>query len=233
MSNLDHAGKAKIVVVVAAAGRSRRFGMDKLAKLLGEVTVLERASAALREALPDAPLIVVVAADRVGHWRGVLQPQFSGLEVIPGGPRRQDSVRLGVERAKTLGAEIVVVHDGARPLIHRNDVTRVTDSLGRGVAVILCAEVSDTLKRIGTGDVITETVDRDRLRSAQTPQVFRVEALETAWRRQDLSCDWSDEAAILEADGCEVHTVLAEYPNPKLTTARDLEMVRLMEEVGP
>ena len=214
----------KLAVVIAAAGRSRRCGFDKLAASLGGATVLERSVGALRAALPTSPTVVVVDDDRVDHWRYCL----SSCEVIAGGPRRQDSVRLGVEKAAELDAEIVAIHDGARPLVHPEDVTRVIESLGGGDAVILCARVTDTIKRVAASELVEETVERDRLRLAQTPQVFRIAALEAAWGRQDPTSVWTDEAALLEIAGGKVLTVISNHANPKLTTAEDLKLMRLM-----
>ena len=229
MVSLKTADQAKLAVVIAAAGRSERFGSDKVSEMLGGRTVLECSIDSLRKALPTAPLMVVVRDDRVNHWRATL----SSCEVIAGGPRRQDSVRLGIEKAAELGAEIVAVHDGARPLVHPNDVARVIDALGDGAAAILCGGISDTVKRVDGDDVIVETIDRDRLRLAQTPQVFRVAALRTAWKTQNPSNDFSDEASMIEADGGEVRCVMAEHPNPKLTASGDLDLVRLMAGNGP
>lgn len=226
MTPSRHSDHPELAVVVAAAGRSERFGVEKLAASLGGATVLERSIEALRKALPTAPLVVVVHENRVDHWRATL----SSCEVIAGGPRRQDSVRLGIERAAELGAEIVAVHDGARPLIHPTDVIRVIDALGDGAAAILCGGISDTVKRVDGEEVIIETIDRDRLRLAQTPQVFRVAALKTAWKTQDPSNDFTDEASMIEADGGEVRCIMAEHPNPKLTASGDLDLVRLMVE---
>jgi 2-C-methyl-D-erythritol 4-phosphate cytidylyltransferase len=218
----------KLAFVIAAAGLGRRLGMDKMSETFGESTVLETSVAVLRGVRPDAPLIAVVAPERVERWRVVFEPFGPSITVVPGGSRRQDSVRLGVEKAAELGSEIVAVHDGARPLVHPDDVVKVIDALGGGAAAILCGGVSDTVKRIDGHDVIVETIDRDCLRLAQTPQVFRVADLRQAWKTQDSSRDFSDEAAILEAGGCEVRVVVADHPNPKLTTLCDLELMRLM-----
>lgn len=226
MSN--RAEEPKLAVVIAAAGRSRRYGMDKLAELLGEVTVLECSLAALRSALPEAPMVAVVEPTRIEAWSLALEPEFDTTLVIGGGTRRQDSVRLGVERAATAGAEVVVVHDGARPLAHPDDINRAIAALGDASGVVLCAPISDTVKRVDEDGRVLETIDRRALRLAQTPQVLRVSALRNAWRRQEMSVAWSDEAALLEASGLEVRTVLAEHPNPKLTTAADLAVVKTL-----
>lgn len=226
MSHLNKTDLPRIAVVIAAAGSSRRFGSDKLSEMLGGRTVLECSIASLRAAIPGAPVVVVVAPDRVTRWRAAL----NACEVIAGGPRRQDSVRLGIEKAAASGAEIVAVHDGARPLVHPADVVRVIDALGDGAAAILCAGVSDTVKRVDGDGMIIETIDRDRLRLAQTPQVFRLAALRAAWREQDPAREFGDEASMIEIGDGGVRCVMAGFPNPKLTTPGDLELVRLMAE---
>jgi 2-C-methyl-D-erythritol 4-phosphate cytidylyltransferase len=216
------------VVVIAAAGRGGRFGSDKMSERIGRRTVLETAVSALREAIPTAPMVVVVASEKLEEWRAILESDSPVTVVIAGGERRQDSVRIGVEAAADSGADVVAIHDGARPSIHPDDVERVMDSLGDADAVILAAPIRDTVKRINADGVIVETIDRDALRLAQTPQVFRVAALRDAWERQDPASEWSDEAAMVEADGGVVRSVLADHPNPKITTTADLEIIRAM-----
>ena len=222
----------KFCFVCVGAGRGRRFGSDKLSEKLGDRTVLETSIAALRTAVPTAPLVVVVAPEAVEQWRGIVESEFSSIDVVAGGNRRQDSVRLGVARAVDGGAEIVAIHDAARPLVHPDDIRKLIDAMGDATAAILVAEVCDTVKRVDEEGIIRETVDRGPLRLAQTPQVFRVSALEDAWRKQGPSGEWSDEAMLLEINGCEVRSVVADHPNPKLTTAGDLEMARLQTGDG-
>ena len=188
--------------------------------------------AALTNALPETPMILVVEPGRVDHWDSVLGGETSDLVVIGGGERRQDSVRLGVEMAAKRGAEVVMVHDAARPLVHPDDVRWVVDALGDADSAILCAPVVETVKRVDSNGMIRETVSREQLRFAQTPQVFRVEALAAAWAGQNFDHEWTDEASMIEAGGGKVRCVMAEHPNPKLTTSGDLDLVRLMEGKG-
>jgi len=232
MSHSDNAVRSRLTFVCVGAGRGRRFGSDKVSEMLGDRTVLETSIAALRAAAPAAPVVVVVAPEAVERWRETLESASSGVLVVTGGDRRQDSVRLGVARAVDGGAEVVVIHDAARPLVHPDDIRRLIGTMGKADAAILATVVTDTVKRIDENDLIRATIDRGPLRLAQTPQAFRVAALENAWRRQDLSRDWSDEAALVEADGCEVRTLLASYPNPKLTNSDDLDLIRLMVGKG-
>lgn len=172
--------------------------------------------------------MVVVRADRLDAWCDQLQPEFPKALFVSGGPRRQDSVRVGVEAAAEGGAEVVAVHDAARPLVHPQDVLEVVGALGEAAGAILSAEVSDTVKRVDDGCMVVDTVSRERLRLAQTPQVFRVAKLIEAWRRADFERVWTDEAALLEWAGQPVHSVLAKHPNPKLTTDGDLQIIRAL-----
>lgn len=215
-----------LAFVCVAAGHSRRFGSDKLAARLGKLTVLETSLAALRKAQPEALLVAVVDPAKVEAWSAVLVPGFRNTVVIGGGRWRQDSVRLGVERAAAAGAVVVAVHDGARPLVHPDDINRAIEALGEAAGVVLCAALSDTVKKVGDDGRVLETIDRRTLRLAQTPQVLRVSALQSAWQRPEASLEWSDEAALLEAAGFVVCTVIAEHPNPKLTTVADFALVQ-------
>jgi len=224
--------RPRFAFVCVAAGHSRRFGSDKLAARLGKLTVLETSLAALRKALPEAPLVVVVDPARIEAWTAVLEPAFDHTVVIGGGGWRQDSVRLGVECAAAAGAVVVAVHDGARPLAHPDDINRAITALGDASGVVLCAPVSDTVKRVDEDGRVLETIDRRTLRLAQTPQVLKVSALRSAWQRQKMSLEWSDEAALLEASGFEVRTVIAEHPNPKLTTVADFALVQIVAVDG-
>lgn len=228
MVNPNNADRAKLALVCVGAGRGLRFGSNKLVAELGRRTVLETSLAALRTAVPDSPMVVVVAPEAVEDWREILAPEIAITEVIAGGSRRQDSVRLGVEWAARADVDVVAVHDAARPLVHPDDIRRLIDAMGEASAAILVAKVSDTVKQVDQQGIIRATIDRRDLRMAQTPQVCRVAALEAAWRRQDWSREWSDEAALLEADSCEVRTLAAEHPNPKITTADDLRLARLL-----
>jgi len=214
----------KLAIVIAAAGTGRRFGGDKLSARIGSHTVLEASVDRLQEALPEAPVIVVVSSTCVEKWRSVLGVD----EIISGGNRRQDSVRIGVDATLALGIDTVVIHDGARPTVHADDVRATVGAIEGADGAILCGPVPDTVKRVSNEGAVLETIDRDRLRLAQTPQVFRVAALEEAWTACDLDREWSDEAAILEAAGGTVHAVAARHPNPKITTPADLELVRAL-----
>jgi 2-C-methyl-D-erythritol 4-phosphate cytidylyltransferase len=215
-----------LALVCVGAGRGERFGGDKLAEPLGDRTVLEVALAGLVRAFPDAPLFVVVAPNRLAEWRERISERLPTARFVAGGERRQDSVRAGVELAADGGADVVAVHDGARPLVDPSDVKGVVWALGSAAGSVLVAQVADTVKRIdGTGQVLG-TVPRQDLRLALTPQVFRVAALARAWQEADLQLEWTDESTMLEFRD------RPRRPNPKLTTDLDLSLIRALMRVG-
>ncbi len=218
----------KIGVVCVAGGRGERFGGDKLAAMLGTRTVLECSLFALRLAFPNAPFSVVLPADRMAFWQERLRAEWNSLRCIEGGARRQDSVRRGVEAVAEPGVEIVAIHDGARPLVHPSDILAAVEGIGSADACILGQPASDTVKRVDARAQVLETIPRQDILLAQTPQVFRLEALRGAWKAGDLEEEWTDEAALLESLGMRVATVAARYPNPKLTTEADLIFLRAL-----
>ncbi|MEN8165572.1 MAG: 2-C-methyl-D-erythritol 4-phosphate cytidylyltransferase, partial [Acidobacteriota bacterium] len=163
---------SKIGIVCVAGGRGERFGGDKLAQALGTGTVLECSLLALRQAYPSAPLSVVVPGDRMPFWLKRLGTEWPGLRCVEGGPRRQDSVRRGVEAVAEPGVEIVAIHDGARPLVHPSDIRSAVEGLGSADGCILGQPAIDTVKRVGIDGEVLETLPRQAILLAQTPQVF-------------------------------------------------------------
>ncbi len=219
---------SEVGIVCVAGGRGERFGGDKLAASLGTRTVLECSLFALRQAFPSAPLSLVVPADRVQYWRERLEAEWDGIRCVEGGARRQDSVRRGVEAVADQGIEIVAIHDGARPLVHPEDIRATVERIGTADGCILGQPAADTVKQVDARGVVLETLPRQAIVLAQTPQVFRLEALRRAWVAGDFEREWTDEAALLESMGMQVVVVIARHPNPKLTTEGDLVFLRAL-----
>jgi 2-C-methyl-D-erythritol 4-phosphate cytidylyltransferase len=217
-----------LAFVCVGAGRGVRFGGDKLAEMLGPRTVFASALMALSKATPEALMVVVVAETHLEFWRENLVPDFPQARFVGGGDRRQDSVRAGVLYAAQAGAEVVAIHDAARPLVDPADVQAVIAAVGGAEGAVLSARVSDTVKRVDGSDMVIDTLSRDRLRFALTPQVFQIATLLEVWQRADFKRVWTDEAALLESVGIPVRSVLARHPNPKVTTEADLRVLRAM-----
>ncbi len=219
---------SKLAFVCVGAGRGVRFGGDKLREMLGSRTVFGTSLHALVRAVPEALLVVVVGDAMLDFWRDHLSPEFPQARFVSGGDRRQDSVRAGVLYAAQAGAEVVAVHDAARPLVDPADVEAVINAVGGVAGAILSSRVSDTVKRVDGNGIVVDTLPRERLRSALTPQVFQLATLMEVWQRADFKRVWTDEATLLESAGIPVRSVLARHPNPKVTTEADLQVVRAM-----
>jgi 2-C-methyl-D-erythritol 4-phosphate cytidylyltransferase len=220
-----------LAFVCVGAGRGVRFGGDKLAEMLGSRTVFATALSGLARAVPEALMVAVVGEARFDFWSDHLSNEFPQARFVAGGDRRQDSVRAGVLYAAQAGAEVVAVHDAARPLVNPADIKAVIEAVGGAGGAILCARVPDTVKRVDGNNMVVDTVARDRLRFALTPQVFQIATLMEVWQRADPGRLWTDEAALLESAGVPIRSVLARHPNPKVTTEADLKVVRAMAGV--
>lgn len=220
----------RAVVLLLAAGRGERLAGDRPKAFLelGGRTLLEHAVAAV-EACPDVEGHVVAApegwkekAERIGRRSG------KHLAVVPGGASRRASV-VAALGAVPEGVDAVVCHDVARPLASPKLFSAVLAPLDRADGAIPVLPVSDTVKRVAEG-VVLETVHREGLALAQTPQAFRREALQTAHARD--TDEATDDAVLLEEAGFRVVVVPGEASNLKVTVPEDLRLARALLDDG-
>ncbi|MDR2368775.1 MAG: 2-C-methyl-D-erythritol 4-phosphate cytidylyltransferase [Deltaproteobacteria bacterium] len=223
--------------VIVAAGKGLRFdgGAGEPPKqfwALGGGTVLSECVSAFCRCPGVDEVVVVGPGD--GDFDA---PRFKamaglpgGVKAVGGGPRRVDSARLGF-LAISPGAQVVLVHDAARPLVRPGDIGRVREAARLHGAAILAIPVSDTLKLAGPDGDVAKTVPRDRLWRAQTPQGFSREVLGRAFSLADGE-GFTDEASMVEAMGVKVRLVLGSQDNLKITDRADLEMARAINEAS-
>ena len=213
---------ADAVVVAAGAGR-RMGGLDKGAALLLGRPLLAWTLDALAAARWVRRVVVVDAPDRADRLAAEPWIRALGVTVVAGGARRQESVAAGV---RTTDADLVLVHDGARPLVSPALVDAVAEAAAAYGAAVPCVAVGETLKRISGADpaLVEATVDRRDLAAAQTPQGARRDLLLDAWAALDPSGPqtFTDEASLLEAAGVPVVAVPGEVTNLKVTYPEDL-----------
>lgn len=213
---------AKVVALVVAAGRGRRFGGDlpKQYQALAGRPVLAHTLAALAVNPQIDAVRAVIHPDDIDLYRGA-SAGLDLLEPVPGGATRQDSVRLGLESLEALAPDVVLIHDGARPFADAGTVGRVITALERHPGAIPAVAVADTLKR-GEGGLVSGTTDRAGLWRAQTPQGFRFADILRAHRTL-AGNELTDDAAVAEHMGLQVALVAGDEDNFKITTAADLE----------
>jgi 2-C-methyl-D-erythritol 4-phosphate cytidylyltransferase len=216
---------ARVVAIVLAAGPGTRVGADEPKAFLtvqGGPMLAVAASAAAACTAVDA-IVVTAPRGSEDRARGCLESLEKPSTVITGGVTRQDSVRAALAASPTT-AEIVLVHDAARPFATSELFAEVAAAVVAGAdGAIPVVPVSDTVKRVRDGTV-EKTENREDLALAQTPQGFRVDALRHAHAAAAASGrEFTDDAAVLEWAGYAVRTIPGELENVKITTALDLD----------
>ncbi|MFB0952823.1 MAG: 2-C-methyl-D-erythritol 4-phosphate cytidylyltransferase, partial [Rhodospirillales bacterium] len=219
---------ARIAVIIVAAGRGHRFG-GEMPKQYLEVHQQPLVRHAVQVFL-DHPAIDFILPVIHPDDADILANALDGLdylEPVAGGAARQDSVRNGLEALASSAPDYVLVHDAARPMVAPALIDRVIEALQDTSGVIPGIAVVDTLKRADDDGIITDTVSRDGLWRAQTPQGFKYADLLAA-HRSVIGQELTDDAAVMEASGYRVAVVLGDENNLKVTTPDDLMR---MEEI--
>lgn len=214
-----------LAAVVVAAGSSRRFGADKLFLPLGGTPVLGWSLRAL-EATPSVESIALVLSE-ANLPRGRRLIDRLGLRkvraVLPGGNRRQDSARRGLNAV--VGSEWVLIHDGARPFVTPEMIARGFAAAREVGGAVAAVPVKDTIKVVGEGQLVERTPARSALWAAQTPQIFGYRTLVEAYE-QNGEADVTDDAELFERAGKPVAVYPGSYENLKITTPEDLALAR-------
>jgi 2-C-methyl-D-erythritol 4-phosphate cytidylyltransferase len=205
-------------VVVVAAGSGVRFGTQKQYETLGDRRVLDWALERARSVADG--VVLVVPPERAG------ESEHGVDAVVAGAETRTGSVRAGLA-AVPPEADVVVVHDAARPLASVSLFQEVVDAVGNGAdGAVPGVRLADTVKVVDDG-AVTQTLDRDRLVAVQTPQAF---AAATLRRAHEAGAEGTDDASLVEAIGGRVVVVPGEDANAKITTQHDLLVARAVIE---
>jgi 2-C-methyl-D-erythritol 4-phosphate cytidylyltransferase len=214
-----------VAAILVAAGRGARMEADrpKAFLRLGGTTILERALRAFTSH-PGVGRVVVAVVDPDEAGR-LLGPAAKGVLLVSGGTERQDSVRLALEALRPSDAEVVLVHDAARPLVSRALIDAVIAAAAEHGAAVPVLAATETVKRLAADGRIEETVPRETLRLAQTPQGFRAALLREAHARaaRDRFAG-TDDAALVERSGIRPAAVPGSPDNFKITTPLDLAL---------
>jgi 2-C-methyl-D-erythritol 4-phosphate cytidylyltransferase len=216
----------KAAVVIVAAGSSRRMeGRDKLwMPLLGRL-ILARAIDVFETSPLISTIVLVLKPEQIADAQVLCSHE--GWQKIggiaPGGGRRQDSVRAGLDKLADLAPETrwVMIHDGARPLVTAEILSAGLKAAQSNQAAVAAMPVKDTIKQARAG-MIVATPDRSDLWIVQTPQVFAFSLIHQAYHRAPERVEFTDDAALLEQQGHTVALFPGSYTNLKITTSEDL-----------
>jgi 2-C-methyl-D-erythritol 4-phosphate cytidylyltransferase/2-C-methyl-D-erythritol 2,4-cyclodiphosphate synthase len=237
-----------VTAIIAAGGRGTRFGGGQLKQLLfvGGRAILDRSVSAFVSHPAIAEVIVALPEELVLDPPAYLRPSENGaaakpLRLVAGGLRRQDSV-ANAFRAAAAASDLIVIHDAARPFASADLIGRTIAAAAESGAAVAALQARDTVKRstwrpasagpIGDGPpegghhvrdrrIVAETLPRESIFLAQTPQAFRRAVLDDALA---LNVDATDEAALAEQAGHPVRIVEGEPSNIKITTPDDVAM---------
>lgn len=207
--------------VVVAAGSSRRMdGVDKIFVPVLGIPLVAYALDQLESFPPVSEIALVLDEGSLGQGEALVRQRgYRKISrVCPGGNRRQDSVRNGIEALQP--CDWVIIHDGARPCLDQAMLTRGLLAAQEPGAAVAGVPVKDTIKVVSASDMVVNTPPRDTLWAAQTPQIFRFGLLMDAHRRCTQTV--TDDAAMVESLGHQIKMFMGSYENLKITTPEDL-----------
>jgi 2-C-methyl-D-erythritol 4-phosphate cytidylyltransferase/2-C-methyl-D-erythritol 2,4-cyclodiphosphate synthase len=214
-----------IAAVIVAGGRGLRAGGDvpkQYRELGGEPVIRPALSAFL-----DHPRIAAVQPVIHREDEAMFRTATAGLQkLLPpvwGGATRQASVRAGLEGLSDSGPGIVLIHDAARPFVSGALIERAITAARQSGAAVPAVAIADTVKKINQSSIVIETLDRNQLRTVQTPQAFTFDLIVDAHRRAAAAGreDFTDDAALAEWAGHPVSVFEGDAGNVKLTTGDD------------
>ena len=214
------------IAIIAAAGAGTRMASDRpkqFLQLAGKPVIFHTLQPFEECDSINEVIVVLPAAESAGFLS--LAGKF-GLRkvsrVVPGGVTRADSVKRGLMSIRAATAAIVAVHDGVRPFVTVEEISKTVAAARLHGAAILVAPVTDTIKQVGEQRV-EKTLERAGLRRALTPQCFQYELLRQAYQRADVNDpSLTDESGLVEQLGKPVMIVEGSPRNIKITTAEDL-----------
>ncbi len=228
---------APAVIVAAGAGSRMKGSVRKQYLLLNDRPVLAHTLDIFGACDAIGDIFLVIPESDFSFCKDKIFPQcrfIDRIRLVPGGSERQNSVFNGVS-AVTADEEMVVIHDGVRPLILSDTIEKCLKAAKKTGAAIVGIPASDTLKRVDQNGLIVATVSRKSIWQAQTPQCFRLDLLkkahESAFKENYIG---TDDASIMERMGIDVRVVPGSPYNIKITTYDDLifaqAIIRAREE---
>ncbi len=227
---------AKFAVIIAAAGRAERFGgkQNKVFTKLQDRALFLRAIELFVNRDDVCQTVLVVAPNEADYVKDKYGANlgFMGVKLVAGGERRWQSIAKGLN-AVSDDAEFVAVHDAVRICTTAEMIDRVFSEATKSGAAILAAPTSGTIKRVSAAGAIEDTLSRQGLFEAQTPQVFRKDVLIRAYQNVKDGTDATDDAEIVAASGHDVTVVDCDMSNMKITYPGDLNLAGAMLKSRP
>ena len=216
----------KVVAIIPSAGKGERMGQKKEFLLLGDRPILAHTLKRLEDHHQISEIILVVDEKSVEKCKKEIIEKYGFKkvkEVIVGGEERQDSVYNGLKKI-TKDCDIVLIHDGARPFLTEDLITRSIEEVEKHKAAVVAVSCIDTIKFARKeNNMALETLDREYLWMAQTPQTFEYEIIIKAYQKaKEENFKGTDDASLIERMNQPVKIIRGSYDNIKITTPQDL-----------
>ncbi|OFI47251.1 2-C-methyl-D-erythritol 4-phosphate cytidylyltransferase [Floricoccus penangensis] len=214
--------KYDAIVLVAGSGKRMGIGKNKIFLKIDDKPIFQYSLDLFKTDVDCQKIILVGKKEEQVMFTSYLT---ENIVFAVGGQERQDSVRNAL---KLVGSDYVMIHDGARPFINQSELNRLKEKPNS----ILAVPVKDTIKQVNSDGKIEQTIPRDTLFAAQTPQCFQsaliINAHRKAFENNFLGTD--DASLIEEFEEISVSIVEGSYNNIKVTTPEDILMARLIKE---
>ena len=224
------------VAIIVAAGQGTRMGGERAKQFLelAGIPIIIHTLKAFEQCEVIQEIIVVLAAQESASFLS-LAGKYSLQKlskVVSGGITRCESVLHGLQAVRAATAEVVAVHDGVRPFITPDEITRTVNAAAEHEAAVLVAPITDTIKEIKEGRIV-RTLVRSQLRRALTPQCFHYSLLRRAYEHADvMNPDLTDDSVLVEMLGRNVAIVEGSARNIKITTPEDLAIAEGIIKTG-
>jgi len=223
----------KADAIIVSAGKGQRFmeGRKKQFFFLGGKPILAHTLDQFDACPLIRSILLVVGQEDQDYCLKEIIGKFQYRkisQIIPGGKRRQDSVRNGLD-ALSADAKIIVIHDGVRPFVTKEMIEESIRSATRFGAAIIAMPVKDTIKMAHPDGTVLKTLERESLYQAQTPQAFQAPLIREAYlKATEDGFIGTDDASLVERLGKKIHILPGAYTNIKITTLEDLMLANLI-----
>ena len=227
MYNL-HEKPIATAVIVAAGNANRMKGIDKITYKIGGLPVIVRTVLAFCKEPRVRDIVVVTRPDLLDRINRLMKKHVKRfpVKVVAGGSSRQQSVAAGVG-ASDNESELLLIHDGVRPFVSPKTVSALCDLAKDHGAACVGVRVTETVKRVDDAGYIKDTVPRNDLFCAQTPQVFKADLYKNAMQlASEQGRDYTDDCLLVEAMGHPIYMYEGDRNNIKITTPEDITFAK-------
>lgn len=217
------------VIIVAAGSSTRMQGINKQFMPIMGVPVIARTLSAFEKSDDISKIIIVTAADNIIDVQLICEKYMIGkvTDIVAGGKNRHESVMNGIKRL-AIDDEKALIHDGARPFVDAMAIGAVAKALSDFDAALCVCKINDTVKKVDENGMVTATVDRSELYSAQTPQGVDVKKYINACEKIVDAELFTDDASVMECAGYSVKAVIGSNKNIKITTPDDIAVAEAL-----